>query len=984
MAERKSVSVTPKARFRVGWAKPAALLGTLAVAVYAVCAVGTPASPGYIALASHTPRTCDAGVGSTGDTYQVGSSDKAIQLVVSGANGGGSGDVGSDGQNGGGNGATVTATLVIPAGTLLRFIKASAQSGCHRGGSSGDGSGYGGGSSAVIDDATKEILVEAGGGGGGGNQNQGSTGGRGGNAGGPGGGSMGGTGFNSDALGGAGGGQCTAGSNGQGGNGEQASARAAGGGGGGGCSGGGGGGAGRSGGLVAGGNGGGGASSYVAPEFGSLNPSFLSNSPATSSVAYHRSGVSVTLTAALPATSPIQSGDKVTYTAVVRNVGDTTVSGVLVDPPANSQISVCEKFTGTVSDGSGLNTQLAPPSSYGAPDGERVECTYTRTVTQADIDGHSSYSGQITAKFTTPADDPITVSLVSNPTTTEITPAPGITLAAPVVVSNPPAGGFVAGSTMTFTLTTNNTGNTTLTGITGSVKLPVANPPAGGPAEVTLNCSTANILPAKSATCTTAAYTVTPEDVKKGSIAAKASAASAQKTSDVVDVPIALTQVTKFETTLTHVGPAAAKPRKDDTVAFTATLTNRGTATLKNAAVSLLACNQSAAVLEPGASVKCDVTYTITLNDMNAGGVSLTATGSAGDTNGTQLPQQNTPDTVTLAADPGLTADLVYTTSTPSTRKPAKDDVVHYAATVKNTGTVTLSTLTTKDTQTPAPATEIAFTCDQAKLDPDATATCSADYAITTDDISGGQLANTLLVSGKPPNGNAVSGTGTTTVALAQLAKLSSTIKVTDAGDTNFDGVVNTGDKPILEVAVTNSGNVPVSGVVPVVEANDATLDCSGPTDAIEPVGTFTCTPTYTVTKADVAAGSIRFAVTASGTDPGGNTVDTTSSVSRTTGADPVTSTTTTPPVDDTSVTTSPPTSATSDPASSASSSAAAVVTTTGPPAAAGAAATKSSGGSLPTTGSDVGGLLAICAMLVLVGGGLLLLVRPARRRRRG
>jgi uncharacterized repeat protein (TIGR01451 family) len=974
LAEHKSVTGTRRFRLRTAGGKSAVLFGVLAVA-YAVCTVGTPAPRQQVVPVAHTIRTCDSGAPAPSESYKVLERDKAIQFVVVGANGSqNTGNLGDNEANGGGYGATVTATLALPANTQLVFIKASGMAGCHRGGSGVDGSGYGGGSSAVVDKDTGEVLIEAGGGGGAGLFNGFSYGGRGGNAGGPNGGQSGSVGGSNPGPAGSGGGVCTAGSQGNGSDAERVNANIPGGGGGGGCAGGSAGGHSP---VASGGSGGGGASSYVAPEFGSTSPAFQATGSNSSTVTYRRTAASVTLTATGLGAAP-NAQDKITYTVTAQNIGETTPGAIDFDLPQGWVATGCTKISGTTTAPATLPTDLGPPDTYGGSDGETLQCTYTRAITQTEIDSHALVGGQITARVTTKVPDPITVAIPSNQTSTEVVPAPALTLD-PVTVSAAPTGGFVAGSTVNFTLTATNSGNTSLTKVVNTVKLPIAKPVAGGPTEVTLTCPAAatNAAPGAKVTCTTGNYTVTADDVKAGAITATAGAAATEASATPQPVPITLAQNKSFLATLTHVGPTDAQPDQKvdagDTITFTARLTNNGTAPLRDASISVAAlpgCVKSTTTLDTGASVECVATYTVTQSDMNLGSVRFTATGQASDAGGTGLQQQNPDDQVALTGAAGLTAALSAVSSTPTTRKPAAGDVIHYSVLVTNTGTVSLSQLTTKDTQAPAPAAEITFTCEQTALDPAATSTCAADYTITTDDISEGKVANTIVVSGKPPTGNAVSGTDTKTVDLEQSAQLSTLIKVTAPGDNNFDGLTNTGDTPLLEISVTNSGNVPVAGLVPAATANGATLDCGLPTTPLAPGETVTCEPSYTVKTADVTAGSIKFVSDVTGTDPAGSKVDATFTLNRTTGADPVTSTPPTPPTDDTSVTTSP--------------SAVAVVTTTGSPAAATAAAGKASGGSLPTTGSDVGGLLAICAMLALVGGGLLLLVRPARRRRRG
>ena len=87
--------------------------------------------------------------------------------------------------------------------------------------------------------------------------------------------------------------------------------------------------------------------------------------------------------------------------------------------------------------------------------------------------------------------------------------------------------------------------------------------------------------------------------------------------------------------------------------------------------------------LDPGESVTCTASYTITQDDLNAGSVTNTATASADGT--TSNPDE---ETVNATQNPSLTLDKTITAGAPYS---AVDDVISYSYEVTNNGNVSLA-----------------------------------------------------------------------------------------------------------------------------------------------------------------------------------------------------------------------------------------------------------------------------------------------------
>ena len=69
---------------------------------------------------------------------------------------------------------------------------------------------------------------------------------------------------------------------------------------------------------------------------------------------------------------------------------------------------------------------------------------------------------------------------------------------------------------------------------------------------------------------------------------------------------------------------------------------------------------------------------------------------------------------------------------------------------------------------------------------------------------------------------------------------------------------------------MTNTGNVPLTGIV----VNDAQLDAPAvcPVTTLAPGASTTCTGTHTITQAEADAGTVNNSATVTGTPPGGGT----------------------------------------------------------------------------------------------------------------
>ncbi|MBN8728049.1 MAG: DUF11 domain-containing protein, partial [Xanthomonadales bacterium] len=191
-------------------------------------------------------------------------------------------------------------------------------------------------------------------------------------------------------------------------------------------------------------------------------------------------------------------------------------------------------------------------------------------------------------------------------------------------------------------------------------------------------------------------------------------------------------------------------------------------------------------------------------------------------------------------------------------------DTITYSFSVENTGDVTLTGVSVND-----PLLGGTIACAPATLAPGSSATCGpVDYTVTAADVQAGHVANTATASGTPPTvpGNPPPGPidsppDSTDTPIAQNPALTLEKSVTSTGP------YGVGDTITYSFSVENTGDVTLTGV----SVNDpllgGTIACAPAT--LAPGATASCGPVnYTVTVADVLAGSVHNTATASGTPP--------------------------------------------------------------------------------------------------------------------
>ena len=196
---------------------------------------------------------------------------------------------------------------------------------------------------------------------------------------------------------------------------------------------------------------------------------------------------------------------------------------------------------------------------------------------------------------------------------------------------------------------------------------------------------------------------------------------------------------------------------------------------------------------------------------------------------------------------------------------------LNYTITINNDGNVSIGNIALSDPG--ADAGSITFTGGDTdsdnRLDPDETWTYSATHTATLADLDAGHYTNTATATGTTVTSGTVTTTATADVIGIQNPELT-LVKTADKTEYTAPGeTIN------YTLTVTNTGNVTVTGIT--VSDPIVTVTCPGAPYTLIPGASATCTAMYTVTIADILAGSIINTASATGTAPSTTTVDTTS-----------------------------------------------------------------------------------------------------------
>ncbi|SFS80498.1 DUF7507 domain-containing protein [Sphingobacterium wenxiniae] len=624
----------------------------------------------------------------------------------------------------------------------------------------------------------------------------------------------------------------------------------------------------------------------------------------------------------------VSEDDELTYTFVVTNTGNVTLSNVAISDPLPNLGTIV--YTWPDANNAGV---LLPSQS--------VTATATYTVTLADVNNGRIVNHALVSVETppgapdipdTPSDDPDTPT-PDDETVVVIPQHPSLTFTKSDALTNDADNNneVSEGDELTYTFVVTNTGNVTLSNVAISDPLPnlgtiVYTWPDGSNAGV--------LLPSQSVTAT-ATYTVTLADVNNGRIVnhALVSVDTPPTAPDIPDTPsddpdtptpddetvVVIPQRPSLTFTksdaLTNDADNNNEVSEGDELTYTFVVTNTGNVTLSNVAISDPLPNlgaiaytwpdaSNAGVLLPSQSVTATATYTVTLADVNNGRIVNHALVSVETPPGTpDIPDtpSDDPDTpapddetvITVPQYPELT--LIKSASTVVDRnndnRHSVGDEITYTFVLTNTGNVTVNELTLTDAKLGLNEVDL----PQTSLVPGGTTTYTAVYRLTQEDLDVGEIINQALAKGETihgipvsddsdagtnPDGSTITTPGTedsdddgdpgndpTVTELIQSAAIQ--VVKTAVMDERYRYV---GERIEYQIEVRNIGNVTVSNIL--VSDDNADTPEVGTIAELRVGASEVLTAYHTITQADMDRGYVSNIANAIGKDPKGNEVE--------------------------------------------------------------------------------------------------------------
>ncbi|MFJ1796334.1 DUF7507 domain-containing protein [Kitasatospora griseola] len=524
------------------------------------------------------------------------------------------------------------------------------------------------------------------------------------------------------------------------------------------------------------------------------------------------------------APGPFHVGDTVPYTYIVSNTGGTEITDVHVQDDRITNIT-CDFTT------------LAPRGSPG--DATKCHGTYVVTPEDADV-------GQVTnhaTAFGTTNGAPI--NSVETQATIDVVGPSSIALAKEADTAGP----VRVGDTVHYTYTVTNTGQTVLDNVFVS-----------DDHSPDVTCDTTTLNPGQSTLCH-AAYLVTEADLALGHLTNRAQAVGDNPQGEQVVSPpeeVTLPVVGVAELGIEKTADSAGPFHKGDTVKYTYTVTNTGTAAVHGLSVTddhvaVVTCDVT--TLNPGESTLCHGSYVVTAADVPVGHVTNTAHADGVDPDGQGVQSPPAEATVPVVGVAALTIEKTADSAGPF----HVGDTVSYTYTVTNTGTAAVHSLSVADDRV------VSVTCDVTTLNPGESTLCHGSYVVTAADVTAGHVTNTAHANGTDPEGQEVqSPPGEVTVPVAGIAELAIE-KVADSA-----GPFHVGDTVSYTYTVTNTGTAAVHSLK-VADDHVAVVTCGAST--LNPGASTLCHGSYVIAAADVSAGHVTNTARAEGADPEGRTV---------------------------------------------------------------------------------------------------------------
>ncbi|WP_367617806.1 DUF7507 domain-containing protein [Shouchella xiaoxiensis] len=538
-------------------------------------------------------------------------------------------------------------------------------------------------------------------------------------------------------------------------------------------------------------------------------------------------------------------GQEVTYTFVVENIGNVTLTGINVDDPMLGGAITLE------------STTLAP--------GETTTGTATYLVTQEDLN-----NGTILNIATATGDGPDGTPVESEdedeiPTTQ----APKIAL-----IKGADRDDLVVGEDITYTFTAQNVGNVTLYDVSLSDELEnlseieyvTLNGKALEDAE-SITLEPGSVLVAQ------ATYTITQADVDRGYVFNEATViGESQLDESVTDTDdVTVNEDPAGSIALTKTSNAETINQAGQEITYTFEVENTGNVTVT--AIEVVdpmlggAIELKTTTLAPGETTTGTAVYVVKQSDLNNRVLTNVAV-TTGSTPDESSVKDTDDDEVPVVQDP-----KIELTKEADRENLIVGEAITYTFTVENSGNVTLTDVVlTDELENISEIRYVTLNGDAIEeeeaitLEPGDVLIAEATYTITQADVDRGDVFNEATVIGLSPSDEEVTDKDDATVNQEREPNLS----LTKTSDREIAEEV--GQEITYTFEVKNTGNVTLTNVVvddPML-GEAITLEFT----TLAPGETTTGTATYLVTQEDLNNGTILNIATATGDGPDGTPVE--------------------------------------------------------------------------------------------------------------
>lgn len=548
------------------------------------------------------------------------------------------------------------------------------------------------------------------------------------------------------------------------------------------------------------------------------------------------------------------AGKRLTYTITVRNSGNSTVTGV----------SLADELNGA-SIGKLGKTTLAP--------GEETTATATYSITAGDI-AAGSVVNAVTANGTAPSGKTVTSNRATARTDIE---APMAALSVSKTVDKTSLAGAEVrpGTQLSYTIMVTNGGNSTVSGI----RLDDSMDGASGPLLAQLDRTE---LAAGETATARVSYTVTQSDIDRGRVtntvqasgtgvggsavtSGRSSATTSIEASDSITVSKAVDR--------TEIPPSSAVP--GTALAYTFIVRNTGTRTLKSVSIadsigSIGKITPAKTTLAPGEETTATAPYRITAVDIKAGRVVNSATASGTNPSGSSIESTESSVTTTITGQrTGLTLTKTVDKESLTGDGARAGAELAYGFEIANTGNVAIEGISISDGLAGISKVTVSWPGANGRLDAGQTATGTASYTVSQDDIDRGSVTNTAKASGEnPTTGETVeSNESSVTTRIDRTLRLA----VSKTADPTAipASEAKAGKEITYSISVRNAGNVTTDITATDSMAEIGTVDMSK--SRLAPNETSTATVRHAITDAEINAGIVTNTVTIGGAMPDGS-----------------------------------------------------------------------------------------------------------------